>query len=300
MSSLNDLRQRLEDEYLEPVTEETPQAPITGNLNTTDTTFSILDGVLSPDEESYYAPGRVVELNNEAMRVEAYDESTKTFTVKRNVRGTQAQEHEAGDSLRIPTRWLRKSQLEALRDSIDSLWQPLYATHEVRATIDSAGYVSLPTTTVRILAVEYETRQGRWRTAESRLFATHPLDEEQAAVQIARGPNPTALCVVKYGTRIVAPTLDSDDIDHLPSKWERIVLADAAANLMIGVDVDAVSQEVLTEKIRLEGFPVRSGASISQSLIQYREYLVGRANAELVAMHKRPIVHLQATAMRTS
>lgn len=298
MTTLNDLRQQLEDDYLEPAIEETPQVPITGNLGTSDTQFNVEAGILSPDEESYFAPGRVIELNNEAMRIKTYDESTKLFTVLRAQRGTSAQTHATGDLVRIPTRWLRSSQLRALRNAVNSLWQPLYASHEELVTVDTSMYVALPTSTVRILSVEYETRHARWRPAEWRFFATHPLDDDQAAVQVSRGPYANALCLVRYGTQILPPTNDDDEIANLPSKWERIVLADAAANLLSGVDVDAYTQEVMTEKIRLENFPVRSGGSIAQSLIRYREYLVNQAHAELKAQSPRKKVHLEATAWR--
>jgi hypothetical protein len=53
---------------------------------------------------------------------------------------------------------------------------------------------------------------------------------------------------------------------------------------------------VLTEQIRLERFPVRSGSTISQSLIRYREYLVQQAATELTAayprtIHMKPVIY---------
>lgn len=292
MSTIDTLRQRLEEKYLEPSLEQTPTVPITADLNASSTTFTILDGVLSPDEVSLIGPGMIFELGAELVRIVEYDASTLTITCRRGVRGTTAVTHAAADEeLRFPTRWTRKTQHESIADSINALWQPLFVVEEQRATIQTAGYLALPLDTVRIVSVKYQTRERRWKPVSSTLFRTHPLDSTVAAVQIDPLPYQSALCVVKYGRQVLAPSTTTTEIDLLPSDWERIVLADAAAELLAGVDIDAVTQEKLTQEMRLEGFPVKSGGSVSSNLIRYREYLIGLQQQAIVAEEPKQIRH---------
>lgn len=299
MTTLNDLRQRLEDEYLEPVMEETPQVPATTDIDSTQTAFTLTSGILSPDEESYIAEGSTIEWDSELMRVVTYNELTKQITVVRNVRNTEASAHTTASWVRIPTRWTRKSQLDALRAGIEALWQPLFVSKEERTILEVAGYVALPLNTVRLIDVRYQSPHSRrWRSVSAELFATHPEDPTRAAIQVGSGPDRGQLCVIRYGVAIEPPVGDDDEIVDLPSKYERIVLVDAAAELLSSVDIDAQSQEMLTEKMRLENFPVRSGSQISQSLIRYREYLVAQAERELIAKHPRRIVNRTAGAWR--
>jgi hypothetical protein len=296
MTTLDDLRQRLEDRYLEPVVEHTPSVPLTGDLNSTDLTFTIIANVLSPDEESLIGPGAFFELGSEIVLCTDYNPSTQLVTVIRGRRGTTAAAHlAADDEFRFPTRWTRKTQHESLTDAIASLWPPLFVIEEQRATIETAGYLALPLDTIRIISVKYQDSYSqRWRDITGTLFSTHPLDETLASVQIDPLPYPSALCVVRYGRKVTAPSTVTGEIDLLPTGWERIVLVDAAAELLAGVDIDAVTQETLTQQMRLEGFPVKSGASISTSLIRYREYLMSLAKAELTHEQPKRVTHMQS------
>lgn len=290
MTTLNELRQRLEDNYLEPATEETPTVSFTADIDATTTTFTIVDGILSPDEESYIGPGQLLEIDNEVIRVTSYDTSTKVVTCRRGVRYTEAMSHASSTSeIRFPTRWLRKTQIDALRSAIAALWRPLFAEKEIIATVSASSYISLPLTTVRA-TVRFDHADGTWPTVSSRLIPNHPTEPGRAAVFVSASfPYQSALCVIEYGVRIEAPADDNATIVNLPEKWERIVVVDAAAELLSGVDIDAVTQENMTETLRLDRFPVKSGYSISQNLIRYREYLVDLAKSELVARRPKQI-----------
>jgi len=290
MTTLNNLLQRIQDEYLEPVNEETPATTLVGDITDVATSFIFTDGVFSPDELSWIAPGRLLELDTELVRVTDFDQVTQTVTCKRGVRGTTAAAHLAATAdVRIPTRWPREVVLRALRSSIDGLWQPLFAIKTEQTILEAAEYLSLPLDTVRIISVEYEQRDGDWQYMDAKLLPRNPLDPTVAAIQLPSSPYSGKLALITYGVQIVAPVLNTDTIVDLPEKYERIVLTDAASELLAGIDIDASTQERLTEQIKLEGFPVRSGASVSQSLIGYHEYLVDRANKELVAQWPRRI-----------
>jgi hypothetical protein len=295
MTTIDDLRQRLEDRFLEPAVEQTPTVPLAADMTSSATTFSILQDVLSIDELSLIGPGALFEIGSELVRIESFNQSTWEITCRRGVRGTTAVAHTAAaDELRFPTRWTRKSQHESLSDSINALWPPLFVIEEQRATIQTAGYLPLPLDTIRIQSVKYQTSERRWEPVGAALFKTHPTDNTVASVQIDPLPYQSALCVVRYGRKIVAPTTVDTDIPLLPSGWERIILVDAAAELLSGVDIDAVTQEIMTEQIRLEGFPVKSAMSISQSLVRYREYLIeqaqtGLASEEPKKVHRRAV-----------
>jgi len=290
MTTLNSLLQRIQDEYLEPVNEETPATTLTGDMSDVATQFTYTDGVLSPDEESWIAPGRLLEIDLELVRVTVYDQITQTVTVKRAVRGTTAVAHTAADAeVRIPTRWPREVILRALRSSIDGLWQPLFAIKTEQTILEAVEYISLPLNTVRVVSVEFQDRNGDWEYINAKLLPRNPLDPTVAAAQIQANPYGGRLSLITYGVKIEAPDNNTDTIVDLPENYERIVLTDAASELLAGVDIDASTQERLTEQIKLEGFPVRSGGSVSQALIGYHEYLVDRANKEIVAKFPRTI-----------
>jgi hypothetical protein len=297
MTTINDLRQKIENEYLEPVIEQTPSVPLSNDINSSTSTITIVGDILSPDEESLIGPGSLLEIDSELVRVLSYDQNNTTITCTRGVRGTTAAAHTAANSeLRFPTRWPRKVIEDAISAAIDSLWQPLYAPKEKLATVATAEYLRLPLNTVRLIGVEYRNLSGEWEPVTATLFATHPTDPDFAAIQLGPIGATSVLCNVRYGLKIEAPSSTTDEIENLEAKWERIVMADVGAQLLSGVDIDATTQEVLTRQFRLDRFPVRSGITISQALIRYREYLIEQAYKDLkarypVKIYQRP-VHL--------
>ena len=290
MTTIDDLRQQIEDKYLEPVTEQTPSVPLAAAMDDSELTFTIEPDILGLDELSLIGPGTLLELEYELVQVASFNQSTWVITCsKREARGTTAAEHAIGTDVRLPTRWPRATVARSIRAAIDALWQPLFGIEEQRATVDVTGYLALPLDTVRILRVQYEDETGRWQDASGELFATHPMDDTISSVQVEPVARMSALCVVKYGRKITAPDSNTDTIELLPEKYERIILSDVGAELLSGVDIDAVTQEVLTQQLRLERFGVRSGSTISQALIGYREYLVDQAESELDGQYPRGI-----------
>ena len=306
MTTLDDLRVTLETDYLEPVSERTAKTPLAASMDDSELTFIITDGVLSPDEEAVIGPGVIVELDYELLQVASYDMSTNIVTVLGRAfeGGGPAAAHALGASMRLPTRWPRQSQANTLMEAIDNLWKPLYVVEEERLTVDTLGYLPLPLDTVEVLRIQYEfdTRWGRdhtpttsfgseWLDAEYELFETHPQDPNFAAVQVVPPLSHGALCVIRYGREPGRPTLVTDTLDPWEDAWNRIIVLDAAIALLSGVDIDAVTQEYLSQQLRLDRFPVRSGATITQAMIAYREYLVGRRKEKQIAKHK-PGVHM--------
>lgn len=299
MTTLNDLRQRIENEYLEPVIEETPATTLVSDMSDVATSFTITLGVLSPDEESYIVAGRPLEIDNELIRITSYDQLTGVIECKRAIRGTVATAHPSATAeVRFPTRWPRITIEKALRSAIDGLWRPLFAVKTEQATVDATRYIELPANTVTVIEVEYEDKRGDWQSLPTKFLVKHPLNPAIAAAQVARSSFGGALCLITYGVKIDSPSSTSAEIVDLPSNYERIVISDAASELLAGVDIDAVTQERLTEQIRLEGFPVRSGSSISQNLVRYHEYLIQRADKDLVSLFPRSIERKRTSLWR--
>ena len=298
-TTLKQLLGRIETKYLEPVTEETAAAPLVSDINSSETTFRITPAVLSPDELSYIGPGKLLELESEIVRVISFNQILLEAEVIRGVRNTDAVPHLAADTdVRIPTRFPRDETYSALRSAIEALWQPLFVQKEEFITLDSSGFLQLPLSTVRIISVQYESQVDGWRKIQATLLNPHPYDTAVAAVQVAKNPYGSALALVKYGVKVTVPPLVTDEIFDLPAKWERIVLADAAAELLSGVDIDALTQEFLTQQLRLERFPVRSGSTINRALVQYREYLVELAERDLRSASPRRIVNRRVSVWK--
>lgn len=291
MTTVNELRQAIETKYLEPATELTPSTPLATTIDDSATTIVLTAGVLSPDEESYLGPGREVELDNERIQIVDYDPNSSTITdCVRGAFGSTAAAHTATTcSVRFPTRWPRSTIIASIRAAIESLWQPLAVPLTTEATVETAQYLELPLSTVRVSNVEYLDDNLEPHRIAHRFIPVSPTNKSAAAVQLGPIPYQGALCVVSYSVQIEAPTSNDTDIEHLPEKWERIIMADVAADLLSGVDIDAVTQENLTESLRLDRFPVKSGSSVSQNLIRYREYLVGLAEKEIKAANPRSV-----------
>lgn len=295
MSTLDGLRQRLELDYLEPVTEQTAQVPLSGSLDNSSTTWTVDVTQASPDELALFGPGIVAELDYELVRMTAWNSTTGAVTAVRNVMGSTAASHDSGAGMRLPTRFTRMSQERELRNSLDSLFPPLRVAKETRSKTGVAGWIELPTNTVGITEVLWSDG-SRWYPVQAQLFSTHPLDENMAGLQL-EGVPANSMCVIRYSTTVSAPTLNTDTITDLPEKWERLVVVDAAIALMSGVDIDAVTQEYLSEQMRLERFPVRSGESIMNSLVRYREYLLQRFVGEQKALAPAPVRRLPTVAI---
>jgi hypothetical protein len=286
MTTINDLRQQIENEYVEPVTEQTPVTFLVEDINSTTLTFKIVPDILSPDETSLIGPGSLLEVDSELVRVLTFDESIGEIECRRGQRGTTKAAHtEADSTVRFPTRWIRSSIEKAISASIVSLWKPLYVVKETITTVGTASFVALPLNTVRLVNVEYRDSNAEWQPVTAELFETHPTDPTRASVQLGKLPSMSTLCVIRYGVRIEVPADTTTDIEDLPQHWERIIASDVGAQLLASVDIDAQTQEVLTQQLRLERFPVKSGTSISQSLIRYKEYLVGEAVKEIESAH---------------
>lgn len=282
MTTIDSLRVTLERNYLEPLTEQTPKAPLDGALDNSSQSVRIDTSVLSPDEESYIAAGVTVEVDYELMLVLGYDQSTKILTVDRGYEGTAPAAHSNREPLRVPSRWPRADQEQAIREAIDSLYPPLYTAVNAQATVGTMRFVQLPLTATKVLRIQWQDRD-RWRDCQGELFSVHPLDPTFAAVQVESGVPSGRMCLVRYGVKPTVPDTVTDDIEDFTTKWSRLIVVDAAVRLMSGVDIDAVTQEYLTEQYRLDRFPVRSGGTITEQLIRYREYLLENAQEELVA-----------------
>lgn len=291
MTTIDDLRQQLEDLYLEPVIEETPSVPLALDVDSSTDTIKLTDGVLSPDDESAIAPGRLLEMNYELDRILDYDASIKEVTVRRGVRGSEAASHTAATTdVRFPTRWPRTTQAAALREAVGALWQPLFLEAQMVVPASAASMIQLPLNVVRIVSVRYQRGPGDWPYAEFEFFPTHPLDPAFSHLELGPlGKLKRALVSIVYGKRLDVPDDNYTDLDPYPEKWNRIILVDAAAALLAGVDIDSSTQEYLTEQLRLERFPVKSGSTISQNLIRFREYLLNEAAKDLEAGRPRDV-----------
>ena len=150
--------------------------------------------------------------------------------------------------------------------------------------------IQLPLNVVRIVSVRYQRGPGDWPYAEFEFFPTHPLDPAFSHLELGPlGKVKRALVSIVYGKRLDVPDDNYTDLDPYPEKWNRIILVDAAAALLAGVDIDSSTQEYLTEQLRLERFPVKSGSTISQNLIRFREYLLNEAAKDLEAGRPRDV-----------
>ena len=66
-------------------------------------------------------------------------------------------------------------------------------------------------------------------------------------------------------------------------------MAGVAAQMMSGRDIPAATQSYITESLQAQAFPVGSGTSIRNSLLQYQQILITQARKYLRAKYPEAV-----------
>ena len=294
MSTFGQLIDRTYREYLRPVEEQEPLSQV-ANLDTitggqgitaTGTTLKYKEGLFTPEEEELIGAGSVLEIDSELVMVEDINTVSREITVERGRLGSTAAQHAEDTDIILKPKYPRLNVANAIGDQVIGLFPALYAIKKTTITTASTQFVEMPAGTQRILQAKINNS-----TANTTVYSDIPLElitdfagsTTDAAVQFPSGPTSGKTVYVVYASKFTRPTDETTNLNTvsgLEDFHEQIVMVGAVAQLLSELDVDATTQNYITENLEQRGVPVGSGERLRNALLRYYGVLLDRARRE--------------------
>ena len=292
MAAVSTLVDRIYRDFLNKPDDLSAFSRLDGALSdTTGTTVVYEAGLFSSEEENLLGNGALIEVDQELMLVTAANTSTRTLTVSRGYAGTTAATHADEANVFINPTFPRKSVFDAVSDNIVRLYPSLYNVTTTNVTSNST-YAEVPASTVEVLTSYVQNASGeQYTSAGIELLRDFPPSTTNTAVQFYNTSNgKTVHLVVKR--KFVRPTSETVDLatDCLISdEYEQIVMVGAVADIVGATDIDATTQEFITEKLAAENYPVGSGERLRNALLRLRSLLIDEARGNLRSLYPAPV-----------
>lgn len=290
MTTVGDLVNRTYRDYLEPSDDQAVLASVNGAVTASATSIVYADATLAPDEEDLLAPGVLIEVGIESMRVTDVDDATNTLTVVRGVNGTDAATIANGAEIRVAPLYSRRSVFEAVCDNIVALYPDLYRV--AMTTITSASSpVAIPAEATSVRYAQAVSGSSPYPVGFELLRNYAPSTTGQSV--LLSGINPGVSVYLVYEARFDRPTALTDEINDaygIDPSWERIIVVGTAAQVVAGRDLDPLSQEYIVEQMEGENLPVGSGQRVRNGLLQLHQALLTQARRNLRADRMTPTV----------
>ena len=291
MAAVSTLVDRIYRDFLNKPDDLSAFSRLEGTINNSVTSLTYEAGLFSSEEENLLGNGALIEIDQEIMLVTAANTSTRTLTVSRGYAGTDAASHTDGANLFINPTFPRKSVFDAVADNIVRLYPSLYNVTTTNVTSTST-YAEVPASTVEVLTSYVQNASGeQYTSAGIELLRDFPPSTTNTAVQFFNTSNgKTVHLVVKR--KFVRPTSETVDLatDCLISdEYEQIVMVGAVADIVGATDIDASTQEFITEKLAAESYPVGSGERLRNALLRLRSLLIDEARGNLRSLYPAPV-----------
>ena len=191
--TVDTLVDRVYRDYLEPADDQPVMVATAAEITTADTTVTYDDATFAPDEEDLLAPGVLIELGYEQMRVTDVDPDTNTISVLRAVNGTEAAAFDAGTEIRVAPIYARQSVFEAVADNIVALYPDLHATATPGDYLEMETLRSVLPETVLVTARKGTFGHGMGAgAAATRGVVSTATNEVNADRRLYRRPRPMA------------------------------------------------------------------------------------------------------------
>lgn len=294
MSTFGQLIDRTYREYLRPVEEQEPLTQV-ANLDTitggqgitaSGTTLQYKEGLFTPEEEELIGAGSVLEIDSELLMVEDINTVSREITVERGRLGSTAAEHAEDTDIILKPKYPRLNVANAIGDQVIGLFPALYAIKKTTITTASTQFVEMPAGTQRILQSKINNS-----TSNTTVYSDIPLElltdfagsTTEAAVQFPSAPTSGKTVYVVYASKFTRPTTETTNLNTvsgLEDFHEQIVMVGAVAQLLSELDVDASTQNYITENLEQRGVPVGSGERLRNALLRYYGVLLDRARRE--------------------
>ena len=292
MAAVSTLVDRIYRDFLNKPDDLSAFSRLDGAMSdTTGTTLTYESGLFSSEEENLLGNGALVEVDQELMLVTAANTSTRTLTVSRGYAGTTAATHADKANVFINPTFPRKSVFDAVADNIVRLYPSLYNVTTTNVTSTST-YAEVPASTVEILTSYVQNASGeQYTSAGIELLRDFPPSTTNTAVQFYNtSTGKTVYLVVKR--KFVRPTSESDDLATtclIADEYEQIIMVGAVADIVGATDIDATTQEFITEKLAAENYPVGSGERLRNALLRLRSLLIDEARGNLRSLYPAPV-----------
>ena len=156
----------------------------------------------------------------------------------------------------------------------------------------TSTYAEVPASTVEVLTSYVQNASGeQYTSAGIELLRDFPPSTTNTAVQFFNTSNgKTVHLVVKR--KFVRPTSESVDLSTdclISDEYEQIVMVGAVADIVGATDIDASTQEFITEKLAAESYPVGSGERLRNALLRLRSLLIDEARGNLRSLYPAPV-----------
>jgi len=291
MAAVSTLVDRIYRDFLNKPDDLAAFSRLDGAITDSDTSLTYEDGLFSVEEENLLEAGALVEVDQELMLVTDANPSTRVLTVSRGYAGTTAAAHSDKDNIFLNPTFPRKSVFDAVADNIVRLYPSLYNVTTTNVTSTST-YAEVPASTVEILTSYVQNASGeQYTSAGIELLRDFPPSTTNTAVQFYNTSNgKTVHLVVKR--KFVRPTAETDDLSTtclISNEYEQIVMVGAVADIVGATDIDATTQEFITEKLAQENYPVGSGERLRNALLRLRSLLIDEARGNLRSLYPAPV-----------
>jgi len=291
MAAVSTLVDRIYRDFLNKPDDLSAFSRLEGGINDSVTSLNYESGLFSSEEENLLGNGALVEIDQELMLVTAANTSTRTLTVSRGYAGTTAAAHSDEANLYINPTFPRKSVFDAVADNISRLYPSLYNITTTNVTSNST-YAEVPATTVSVVNSWVQNASGdQYTSAGIELLTNFPPSSTNTAVQFSNTSNgKTVYLVVKR--KFGRPTAETDDLStacFLEDSYHQIVMIGAVADIMGATDVDASTQEFITEKLAAENYPIGSGERLRNALLRLRSLLIDEARGDLRSLYPQAV-----------
>ena len=292
MAAVSTLVDRIYRDFLNKPDDLSAFSRLDGALSdATGTSVVYETGLFSSEEENLLGSGALIEIDQELMLVTAANTSTRTLTVARGYSGTTAAIHSNKANIYVNPTFPRKSVFDAVADNISRLYPSLYNITTTNVTSNST-YQEVPATTVEVVNSWVQNATGdQYTSAGIELLTNFPPSSTNTAVQFSNTTNgKTVYLVVKR--KFARPTAETDDLStvcFLEDSYHQIIMIGAVADIMGATDIDASTQEFITEKLSAENYPIGSGERLRNALLRLRSLLIDEARGELRSLYPQAV-----------
>ena len=291
MAAVSTLVDRIYRDFLNKPDDLAAFSRLDGSITSSDTSLIYEDNLFSSEEENLLDGGALIEIDQELMLVTSSNTSTRTLTIARGYAGTTAAAHSDNTTLYINPTFPRKSVFDAVADNIVRLYPSLYNVTTTSVT-SASTYVEVPASTVEVLTSYVQNSSGElYTSAGIELLRDFPPSSTNTAVQFYNtSTGKTVYLVVKR--KFVRPTAETDDLATdclIADEYQQIVMIGAVADMVGATDIDATTQEFITEKLAAENYPVGSGERLRNALLRLRSLLIDEARGNLRSLYPAPV-----------
>ena len=280
-------RQILEPPDAQPAATRTASSIAEGDLVIPVTLFDI------PEDENLLRLGSIIEINSELMRVTDYDTTLRVVTVIRGYLGSVPAAHALDDQVKLSPPYPRLDVFHAVRDNIVALYPDLWTVKtQVLSRASADAYPIEDLLAVEIVEANPNAAQ-KTVNFPARIVDNHPQVDGRAVVFNGA---PSTTMWVRYRRRFGTATSEADTLESLgvDTVWNALIIVSAAADLVSGRDVQAVSSDWVQSALEAENIRVGTRLSVAGGLAQYRDILMGRFKKEMRGEDSnRPKVHIR-------